>query len=127
MTMIPYGGLMMGRWKELLDNSASVILPKADVKETDDAFMVEVDLPGVKKEDIEIVCEKGMLTITAKRQAGQEDNVRVLRKERFEGDIARRFVIRDIEEENIAAKFENGVVIVTLPKKASNEKRIAID
>jgi HSP20 family protein len=85
-------------------------------------------LPGVKKEDITLVCEKGILTISAKAQDVKDDEEgRYIRKERAEGELGRRFALEDIEEESISAKLENGILYVTLPKKAPQEKHIDIE
>ena len=119
--------MVTGRlWKDIID-SAPVSFIRANVKKMKDAYMVEAELPGVQKEDITLICEKGVLTISANLQPPEEneDNYYV-RKERPEGAIVRRFVIEDIDEENISAKLENGVLYVTLPKKCADERRIEI-
>jgi len=103
---------------------------KADVKETENSYIVEAELPGVKKENVELICEEGVLTITAKAAAENADEkARYLRRERNTAEIARRFEISGIDEENITAKLEDGVLYVTLPKKApeKNEKHITIE
>jgi len=127
MTIPQKNGLAAGRWISIFDSGISVLLPRANVKESTDAFFVEAEMPGVKKEDIELVCENGMLTIGAKVQDDNKEGVRILRQERFEGDIRRRFVLKDIKEENITAQYENGILTVTLPKKASEERQISIE
>jgi len=130
MTLIPYQGqLVTGRlWKDFFDKTVTAAAIKANVKETKDTYIVEAELPGVKKEDITLVCEKGILTISAKAQQVQDDEQgRYIRKERVEGELGRRFALEDIEEENISAKLENGILYVTLPKKAPQEKHIDIE
>lgn len=102
---------------------------KTDIKETEDAYIVEAEMPGVKKENVELVCEKGVLTITAKaNEEKTEEKQGYIRKERISGEMTRRFEIEDIDEEKISAKMEDGILTVTLPKSAeSQEKRIAIE
>ncbi len=102
---------------------------KTDIKETDEAYIVEAEMPGVKKENVELICEKGVLTITAKtNEEKTEEKQGYIRKERVSGELTRRFEIEDIDEEKISAKMEDGILTVTLPKSAeSKEKRIAIE
>lgn len=102
---------------------------KTDIRETEDAYIVEAELPGVKKEDVEIVCEKGVLTISAK--AGEEkteEKAGYIRRERTRSSMVRRFETEGVDDENISAKMEDGILTITLPKSAqSKEKRIAIE
>ena len=105
---------------------------KTDVKENGDDFVFEVELPGVSKEDISIEYEKGNIVVTAKRQGDKEEkHGSYIRKERFEGTCRRNFYVgENIDEENISAKFENGILNLTVPKKIKDEekvKKIAID
>ncbi len=103
---------------------------RADVKETENAYVVEAELPGVKKENVELICKEGVLTVTAKAPAQTaDDKTRYLHRERNTAEIMRRFEISGIDEENISAKLEDGVLCVTLPKKApeKNEKHITIE
>ena len=104
-------------------------LVKTDVKETDEAFIVEAEMPGVKKEDVTLVCEKGILTISAKTSEEKtEEKENYVRKERFSGEAKRSFALKNINEEEISAKLEDGVLYVTLPKKEQDkEKRIEIE
>ncbi len=129
MTLIPYQGqLVTGRlWRDFFENAPASAAIRANVKDTKDAYIVEAELPGVKKEDITLICEKGVLTISAKIIGEQDtDQGRYIRKERVQGDLTRRFVLEDIDEENISAKLENGILHVTLPKKRPQEKHIDI-
>jgi HSP20 family protein len=101
---------------------------KTDIKETEDGYIVEAEMPGVKKENVELICEKGVLTITAKaNEEKNEEKEGYIRRERVTGEMTRRFEIEDIDEEKIMAKMEDGILTVTLPKSAeSREKRIEV-
>ena len=127
MTFLPYQGqLVSGRlWKDFFDGATAL---RANIKNTPNAYVVEAELPGVKKEDITLICEQGVLTITAKAdEAKDTEDERYIRKERIEGELVRRFALSDIDEENISAKLENGVLFVTLPKQKAKEKHIEIE
>ena len=99
---------------------------RVDLKESDKDYVICADLPGVKKEDIEIRLESDYLTISAKRNEEtetKEDNY--LRRERRYGEFNRSFHIANVSEDNIDAEFKDGVLTVTLPKRetASGEDR----
>jgi HSP20 family protein len=103
---------------------------KTDIKETEGAYVVEAEMPGVKKENVELICENGVLTITAKaNEEKTEEKQGYVRRERVSGEMTRRFELHDIDEASISAKMEDGILFVTLPKKAdvNNEKRIMIE
>ena len=93
---------------------------KTDVKEIDGGYEVAVDLPGCKKEDVKMQLEDGYLTIQAARSHTTNDNGqngRYVRRETFSGTCARSFYIGDqIRKEDIHAKFEDGVLKITLPR-----------
>lgn len=101
---------------------------KADIRETKDAYVVEAEMPGIKKEDITLICEKGVLTITAKQgEETKEGKDGYIRRERCIGETSRRFALKNITEEQISAKLEDGVLYVTLPKREEDKKEIKID
>lgn len=104
---------------------------KVDVKEDDKSYTVHADLPGVKKEDIHVNIEGNTVSISAevKRETEQREGEKLLRSERYYGKVYRSFTLgHDIDEAAAKAKFENGVLDLTLPKKtASTAKRLAID
>ena len=91
---------------------------KTDVKETDDGYEVDVDLPGCKKEDVQMDLNDGYLTIQAVRSHSNDEKDkkgRYLRRESFSGTCARSFYVGDVKKEDIHAKFEDGVLHVELP------------
>ena len=98
---------------------------KADIKETENEYLVEAELPGVKKEDISLEYKDNNLTISAKRDETidkEKDNY--VRKERHHGTFSRTFYVEDIKEDSISAKFDNGELIVTLPKLPKTEEKV---
>ncbi len=108
---------------------------KTDVRETDDGYELDIDLPGLNKEDIHLELEKGCLTITTQKSLEKDEEGRkgrMLRQERYVGTMSRSFYVGEhLTEEDIRARYENGVLHLTIPKKeAPNvpEKRtIAIE
>ena len=103
---------------------------KTDVKETDEGYEVDVDLPGFKKEEIKLNLENGYLTIATEKALEKKQENRkgkVLRQERYSGTMQRSFYVGEaVTEEDIKAKYENGVLSLTIPKKEQqkvNEKK----
>ena len=98
---------------------------RCDIYETNNAYHIEMDIPGYNKNEIKIECNDGILTITAeKRYENHEehkDKKKYLRKERYYGKTSRSFSFTDIDEDKIEATFENGTLLLTIPIK-SNEK-----
>ena len=95
-----------------------------DIKEFDSYYEVKADLPGINKEDIKVTYVNDTLTIRAKHTANNEekdDDGHYLRRERTSSTYERSFAMKDIDEENIKATFENGVLTLELPKKIVKE------
>lgn len=94
---------------------------KTDVKETENGYEVAVDLPGFKKDEISLELKDGYLTITASKglDKDEEDKKgRMIRQERYAGAMSRSFYVGDgITEEDVKAIFENGVLMLDIPKK----------
>jgi len=103
---------------------------KLDVKENDNAYTVHADIPGVKKEDIHVTVEGNMVSISAEKKTEKEEKEgdKVLRSERFVGKASRSFSLgSDVDESKAQAKYSDGVLELTLPKKAgSGSKKVAI-
>ncbi|HCL4436627.1 Hsp20/alpha crystallin family protein [Clostridium botulinum] len=90
---------------------------KVDLKETDENYLIEADLPGVKKEDIAVEFVNNYLTITAEIDSSIENKKEnFVRQERHYGEFNRSFYIDNVDENNIDASFEDGVLKITLPK-----------
>ena len=111
-------------------------LMKTDVKETDKDYKLSVDLPGVKKDDLKAELKDGYLTISAtvnQNNDEKDEEGRYIRRERFSGSFNRSFYVgENVSEEDIKAKFENGTLMLTVPKKESapqveEKKYIAIE
>ena len=95
---------------------------RIDVRESADAYTVHAELPGVKKEDIAVEIEGNEVTLSAetRREVEPKEGDKWLRTERFFGKSARRFALPvELDESRAAAKFTDGVLELTLPKKAS--------
>lgn len=103
---------------------------KMDVKEDDKAYTVHADIPGVKKEDIHVTIDGNQVSISAetKKQKEEKDGEKVLRSERYYGKVARSFTLgHDVDESKAEAKYADGVLELTLPKKvASTSKKLTI-
>jgi HSP20 family protein len=103
---------------------------KMDVKENDGAYTVHADIPGVKKEDIHVTIEGNQVSISAevKKEKEEKQGDKVLRSERYYGKVARSFTLaQDVDEATAQAKYADGVLELTLPKKAvSSAKKLAI-
>ena len=110
---------------------------KTDVKETDNSYEVDIDLPGFKKDEIEAKLENGYLTISAAKgldkEEKEEKNGKYIRKERYEGACQRSFYVgTDVTEEDIKAEFKHGILKLFVPKKehkdaVEQKKYIAIE
>lgn len=102
---------------------------KCDIYEKDDIYNVEVDIPGIKKEDIKIEFNKGTLTITAesKREEVDKSKKYLHRERRMYGKVQRSFYLGDIDDENIKASFNDGILKIEIPKKIEEETKKYID
>jgi HSP20 family protein len=97
---------------------------RVDLRETENEYIAEADLPGVKKGDITLHYENQYLTISAKRDETQEvKEERYVRKERRCGQFHRSIYVDNVIEDKIDAKFNDGVLQVTLPKQDKSQKR----
>jgi HSP20 family molecular chaperone IbpA len=105
-------------------------LMKSDLKEKDNQYMLEIEIPGFSKEEIKLSLEDGYLTVTAEKQTQEnEEKPKYLHRERITGKFAREFYVGDVKEKDIAATYQNGILSVTFPKetKAEEKKYIAIE
>lgn len=103
---------------------------KSDIKETETSFVVEAELPGFDKKDINVEMEDGILSITAEKvKTEEEKSEKYIRKERYSGKWYRSYTFEGVDNEAVKAKYENGILIVELPKVQKNvvKKGINID
>ena len=106
---------------------------RTDIKEDGENLVLDIEVPGYKKEDINIEYDEGYLTVTAKnvqeKETKEDKKEKFIRKERFTGCISRKFYIGEINEKDISAKYENGVLVLSFPKeskKIETKKTITI-
>ena len=101
-------------------------LMKTDVKEMENGYELSVELPGYKKENVNVTLENGYLNIEAgsNQETEKKDEAgRVIRRERYTGAMSRSFYVgEDIKEEDIRAKFTDGILTLTVPKKDPQEQ-----
>ena len=108
---------------------------KTDVREHEDHFEVDIDLPGFKKDEITLTLENGYLTVGAAKGVNKDDTDKkgkVIRQERYAGSLQRSFYVGDnLTEQDITARFENGVLSLSVPKaearKVPEKKVIMIE
>jgi HSP20 family protein len=118
--------------RSFADNGKAFFAPQVDISAQDDHYLIKADLPGVKKDDIHVTLEDGLLTLEAERseEKTEESQGKVIRKERRSGKFARSFSVgRDITVEDIAGTFEDGVLTIKVPKasqQAAVSKRVEI-
>ncbi len=123
-----------GRKNPLYGKNAKNIM-KTDIREHDTGYELDVDLPGFKKDEINIELENGYLTISVAKgldKDEQDKKGKYIRKERYAGAMQRSFYVGDaVTEEDVKAKFEDGILKLSIPKKDAKEvetkKTIAIE
>jgi len=108
--------------REFYDSFFSDFLPegydgklmRVDIRENDYAYYLDVEVPGVKKENIKLITNDDILTINIKREESNNDNY--IRRERKLGSMSRSFTIREIDKDNISAKYSEGMLYICIPK-----------
>ena len=108
---------------------------KTDVRETEKTYELDIDLPGFKKDEIQIELKDGYLTVSAEKGLDKDEEDKkgkYIRKERYAGALSRTFYLgEEIRAEEIKAKFENGILSVSIPKeeekKVEGPKHISIE
>lgn len=99
-----------------------------DIYEKDNKYHLEMDLPGIDKEDIKIHCDNGNLTITAEKEnETKEEDKKYIRRERSYGKYSRSFYLGDIDDNNVQAEFKNGILKITVPKVEEKETKKLIE
>ena len=110
---------------------------KTDIRETDDSYELEMDLPGFKKEEIQVSLDNGYLTISAAKGLDEDEQEKksgkYIRQERYAGACRRSFYVGDdVTSEEISGEFKHGILKLTIPKKEAKtevpeKKYIAIE
>ena len=116
-------------WYE--ENVREDLIPAMDVKERDNEYVIHAELPGVKKEDIDVTIENGVLTISgeSRSESEEKEGERIVRSERRYGKYVRTMRVgSQIDEPNIKAKYKDGILELTLPKAEEvKPKKISVD
>ena len=97
---------------------------KTDVRETDEGYEVDIDLPGFKKDEVNVQLNDGYITISAAKGLDKDEKDKktgkYIRRERYAGSMSRSFYVgADVKQEDIHAKYESGILQLTIPKKDS--------
>lgn len=101
------------------ENMANLTSFKTDIIEKEDAYIVEAELPGMSKDDIELDYHDNILTIRGRQETEkneQDEERKYVRRERSSRSFSRQFIIQDVDEDAIKAKFDNGILEINLPK-----------
>jgi len=126
-----FGDLMKGFWvKPVAIPGDGELKMKVDVREDDKTYTIHAEMPGVKKEDIQIDVEGGQVSIHAevKRESEKKDGEKVLHSERYYGMVSRSMSLPvEVDTQGAKAEFKDGVLSLTLPKKAAKSaRRVAV-
>ncbi|NIB44335.1 Hsp20/alpha crystallin family protein [Pseudomaricurvus alkylphenolicus] len=114
------------------DNVSGTFSPRIEVKEKKGHYVISAELPGVDKDDVHVTLEHGILTLEAEshQEDKEEKDGRIIRQERRYGKFVRSFNLgHDVQEKDISAKFNNGVLTLSVPKHESpveSSRRISI-
>lgn len=119
-----FGMLPMWNGRNPLYGKHAKNLMKTDVRETEDTYEVDIDLPGFKKDEISVDLEDGYLTIRAAKGLDKDEKDKkgkYIRQERYAGACSRSFYVGDVEAEDVTAKYEDGILKLSMPKQAKKE------
>ena len=99
-------------------------LMKTDVRETEDSYEMDIDLPGFKKDEINVDLKDGYLTISAAKGLDKDEKDKkgkYIRQERYAGACSRSFYVGDVEPKDVSASYEDGILKLSMPKQAKKE------
>ena len=117
--------MLLPRGRDPLYGKHSKNLMKTDVRETEDSYELDVDLPGFKKDEVTVDLQDGYLTISAEKALDKDESDqkgKFLRQERYAGSMSRSFYVGDdVEAADISAKYEDGILKISVPKAAQKE------
>ena len=118
--------MLLPRGRDPLYGKHSKNLMKTDVRETENSYELDIDLPGFKKEDVNVELKNGYLTIATSKSLDKDEKDqkgRYIRQERYAGAMSRSFYVgEDVQPSEISAKFENGILQLSVPK--AEQKRL---
>ena len=105
---------------------------RSDIKELKDSYVIEIEVPGISKDDIKIALENKYLTISVATEKEKEsEHVHYISQERHSGSYSRSYYVGDIKQESIKASFKDGLLIISIPKeeykKEEERKYISIE
>lgn len=134
-SMFPFDDKAFAAKKDPLYGKNASKLMKTDVRENDKTYELDIDLPGFKKDEIQIELKDGYLTVSAEKGLDKDEEDKkgkYIRQERYAGALSRTFYLGDeIREDEIKARFENGILSLSIPKeeekKAEGPKHISIE
>lgn len=115
-------GMMASQGESPLFGKHAKNMMKTDVRETEDSYLVDIDLPGFKKDEVKVELKDGYLTVSAAKgldKDEQDKKGRYIRQERYAGTMSRSFYVGEgVKPEDLHAKYEDGILQVTVPKEA---------
>lgn len=104
-------------------------LIKTDIHETDNEYIVEAELPGISKDNIQVTYEDGVLTISGQQQTdavNEDKKGKLIRSERSLTSVRRQYLLENVKEDEIKASYSDGILKVTLPKDSNKEIKKSI-
>lgn len=118
-------GMMIPQGRDPLYGKHAKNLMKTDVRETENSYELDVDLPGFKKDEVNVDLKDGYLTISAAKGVDKDEQDKAgkyIRQERYAGACSRTFYVgEEVEPEDVTAKFENGILQLSIPKAAKKQ------
>ena len=118
-------GMMVPQGRDPLYGKHGKNLMKTDVRETENSYELDIDLPGFKKDEVNVELKNGYLTIQAAKGLDKDQTDKkgkYIRQERCAGACSRTFYVgEDVEPEDVTAKFENGILQLSIPKEAKKQ------
>ena len=122
----PFGMMVMPQRHDPLYGKHSKNLMKTDVRETEDSYELDVDLPGFKKDEVNVELKNGYLTIQAAKGLDKDETDKkgkYIRQERYAGSCSRSFYVgTDLQPKDVSAKFTDGILELTFPKEAPKKE-----
>lgn len=120
----PFGMMNVSEGRSPLYGKHAKNLMKTDVRETENTYEVDIDLPGFKKDEIKVDLKDGYLTVSAAKgldRDKQDKDGKYIRQERYAGACSRSFYVGDVESTDVSAKYEDGILKISLPKHVKKE------